>query len=264
MSALWTAECVPLIFEGIDMRMKALIGFPPLALMLFVTASAQQPAPVKAPARPQAVAAIAQTKETQAAITPQIALQMLKDGNQRFVSGTMKKRDLTKQVKATAGGQFPFATIVSCMDSRAAPELVFDQGIGDVFSPRVAGNFVNDDILGSLEYGSGAVGARLIVVLGHSDCGAVKGACDNVKLGDLLPATLASLKPAIDAVPNDGTPRNSKNYAFVQRVADMNVTLAVKRIRDKSSLLRGMADKGEIKIVGAMLDVKTGKVTFVE
>ena len=245
------------------MRMKTLVAFPPLVLMLFVAASAQQSAPAKAPAKPQA-AAIAQTKETQAAITPQTALQMLKDGNQRFVSGTMKKRDLTKQVKATSTGQFPFATIVSCMDSRAAPELIFDQGIGDVFSPRIAGNFVNDDIIGSLEYGSGAVGARVIVVLGHSDCGAVKGACDNVKLGDLLPATLASIKPAIDAVPNDGSPRNSKNYAFVQRVADMNVTLAVKRIRDKSSLLRGMADKGEIKIVGAMLDVKTGKVTFVE
>ncbi len=246
------------------MRMKALVGFPPLVLMLFVAASAQQPAPSKAPAKPHVVAAIAQTKETQAAITPQMALQMLKDGNERFVSGTMKKRDLTKQVKATGTGQFPFATVVSCMDSRAAPELIFDQGIGDVFSPRIAGNFANDDIIGSLEYGSGAVGARVIVVLGHSDCGAVKGACDNVKLGDLLPATLASIKPAIDAVPNDGSPRNSKNYAFVQRVADKNVTLAVKRIRDKSSLLRGMADKGEIKIVGAMLDVKTGKVTFVE
>jgi carbonic anhydrase len=246
------------------MPMKALIGFLTLALMLVVAASAQQPAPAKAPARPQVVAAIAQTKETQAAITPQMALQMLKDGNERFVSGTMKKRDLTKQVKATSTGQFPFATVVSCMDSRAAPELIFDQGIGDVFSPRVAGNFVNDDIIGSLEYGSGAAGARLIVVLGHSDCGAIKGACDNVKFGDLLLATLASIKPAIDAVPDDGSPRNSKNYAFVQRVADMNVAMAVKRIRDKSSLLRGMADKSEIKIVGAMLDVKTGTVTFVE
>jgi len=183
--------------------MKALVGFPPLVLMLFVAASAQQPAPTKAPAKPQVVAAIAQTKETQAAITPQMALQMLKDGNERFVSGTMKKRDLAKQVKATSTGQFPFATVVSCMDSRAAPELIFDQGIGDLFSPRIAGNFVNDDIIGSLEYGSGVVGARLIVVLGHSDCGAVKGACDNVKFGDLLPATLASIKPAIDAAPNE-------------------------------------------------------------
>src|SRR6266700_556086 len=150
------------------MRMKALVGFPPMMLVLFVAASAQQPAPTKAPAKPQVVAAIAQTRETQAAITPQIALQMLKDGNQRFVSGTMKKLDLTKQVKATSNGQFLFATVVSCMHSRAAPELIFDQGIGDVFSLRVAGNFVNDDIVGSLEYGSGVVGARVIVVLGHS------------------------------------------------------------------------------------------------
>jgi len=246
------------------MRTKALVVFMPLVLLLFVTASAQQPAPTKAPAKPQVAAAIAQTKETQAALTPQMALQMLKDGNDRFVSGTMKKRDLTKQVKATGSGQFPFAAVVSCLDSRAAPELVLDQGIGDVFAARVAGNFVNDDIIGSLEYGAGVAGAKLIVVLGHSDCGAVKGACDNVKVGDLLVGTLANLKPAIDAVPNDGSPRNSKNYAFVQRVADMNVRLAVKRIRDKSSLLRAMADKGEIKIVGAMLDVKTGKVTFVE
>src|SRR6266481_4767739 len=148
------------------MRMKVLVGFPALMLMLFVAASAQQPAPAKAPAKPQVVAAIAQTKETQAAITPQIALQMLKDGNQRFVSGTMKKRDLTKQVKATGGGQYPFATVVSCMDSRSAPELIFDQGIGDVFSPRVAGNFANDDIIGSLEYGAAVAGSRLIVVLG--------------------------------------------------------------------------------------------------
>ena len=244
------------------MRLKALIVCAPLGLLLFVAASAQQPAPAKALPTPKVAAAIAQTKETQAAITPQIALQMLKDGNERFVSGTMKKRDLRQQVKATSTGQFPFATVVSCMDSRAAPELVLDQGLGDLFSPRIAGNFVNDDIIGSLEYGSGAVGARLIVVLGHSDCGAVKGACDNVKLGDLLPSTLASLKPAIDAVPNDGSPRTSKNYAFVQKVADMNVTLAVKRIRDKSSLLRGMADRGDIKIVGAMLDVKTGRVSF--
>src|SRR6266545_6396069 len=125
------------------MRMKALVGFPPLVLTLFVPASAQQPAPAKAPAKPQVVAAIAQTKETQAAITPQMALQMLKDGNKRFVSGTMKKRDLTRPVKATSTGQFPFATVVSCMDSRVAPELIFDQGIGDVFLPRVVGNFVN-------------------------------------------------------------------------------------------------------------------------
>ncbi len=220
---------------------------------------AQQPAPAAPKAR--VVPAIAQNKDTQAAITPAIALKMLKDGNARFTSGRMTKRDLRKQVKATGSGQYPFASVVGCIDSRAAPELVFDQGIGDIFSMRIAGNFVNDDIIGSLEYGSRVAGARLIVVLGHSDCGAIKGTCDGVQLGHLTGA-LAKIKPAVDAVPDDGSPRNSKNYAFVQKVADMNVRLAVKTIRDKSPVLREMADKGEIAIVGAMLDVKTGKVTF--
>lgn len=226
-------------------------------LVSFNIAWAEQPAP----AAPGVVPAIAQNKDTQAAITPAIALQMLKDGNARFTSGRMAKRDLMKQVKATGSGQYPFASVVGCMDSRASPELVFDQGIGDIFSLRIAGNFVNDDIIGSLEYGSRVAGARLIVVLGHSDCGAIKGTCDGVQLGHLTGA-LARIKPALDAVPDDGSPRNSKNYAFVQKVADMNVRLAVKAIRDKSPVLREMADKGEIAIIGAMLDVKTGKVTF--
>lgn len=222
-------------------------------------ALAQQPAPAAPKAKVSPI--VAQTRDTQAAITPAIALQMLKDGNTRFTGGKMAKRDLMKQVKATGSGQHPFATIVSCMDSRAAPELVFDQGIGDIFSPRIAGNFANDDIIGSLEYGSRVAGAKLIVVLGHTDCGAVKGACDGVQLGNLTGA-LAKIKPAVDAVPNDGSPRNSKNYAFVQKVADMNVRLAVKQIREKSPILREMIDKGEVGLVGAMLDVKTGKVTF--
>ena len=220
---------------------------------------AQQPAPAASKAK--VVPAIAQNKDTQAAITPAIALQMLKDGNTRFTGGKMMQRALMKQVKATGSSQYPFATIVSCMDSRAAPELVFDQGIGDIFSPRIAGNFVNDDIIGSIEYGSRLAGAKLIVVLGHSDCGAIKGTCDGVQLGNLTGA-LAKIKPAVDAVPNDGSPRNSKNYAFVQKVADMNVKLAVKQIREKSPIMREMIDKGEVGLVGAMLDVTTGKVTF--
>jgi len=230
------------------------------ALLVSVNiACAQQPAPVAPKAK--VVPAIAQNKDTQAAITPAIALQMLKDGNARFTGGKMTKRDLMKQVKVTGSGQHPFAAVVSCMDSRAAPELVFDQGIGDIFSPRIAGNFANDDIIGSLEYGSRVVGARLIVVLGHTDCGAIKGACDGVQLGNLTGA-LARIKPAVDAVPDDGSPRNSRNYAFVQKVADMNVKLAVKQIREKSPILREMIDRGEVGLVGAMLDVKTGKVTF--
>ena len=237
--------------------MKSRLGFVLLFTLFFpMNAALAQQVP-KAKVSP----IVAQNKDTQAAITPAIALQMLKDGNARFTGGKMTKRDLMKQVKATGSGQYPFATIVSCMDSRAAPELVFDQGIGDIFSPRIAGNFVNGDIIGSLEYGSRVAGARLIVVLGHTDCGAIKGTCDGVQLGNLT-GTLARIKPAMDAVPDDGSPRNSKNYAFVQKVADMNVRLAVEEIRDKSPVLREMVDKGEITIVGAMLDVKTGKVTF--
>ncbi len=208
-----------------------------------------------------AQADVAQSKKTQAAITPQKALQMLKEGNARFVQGNMLKRNLMQQVKATAVGQFPFATIVGCMDSRASNELIFDQGIGDIFSARIAGNFVNDDILGSLEFGSAVAGSRLIVVLGHTECGAVKGACDDVVVGNLT-QTLANIKPAVVAVSGYDTDRSSKNSKFVQAVADKNVVLTVERIRKRSPILRDMVDKGQIGLVGAMYDVHTGKVTF--
>jgi carbonic anhydrase len=208
-----------------------------------------------------AQSAVTQTKKTQAAITPQKALQMLKEGNSRFVQGKMLKRNLMKQVKATAGGQFPFATIVGCIDSRASNELIFDQGIGDIFSARVAGNFVNDDILGSLEFASAAAGSRLIVVLGHTECGAVKGACDDVVLGNLT-QTLANIKPAVAAVSGHDSDRTSKNNKFVQAVTDKNVVLTVERIRERSPILLDMVKKGQIGLVGAMYDVHTGKVTF--
>ena len=202
-----------------------------------------------------------QTKETQAGTTPDKALQMLKDGNERFVRGQMLQRDLMKQVKATGAGQFPFAAIVGCIDSRASNELIFDQGIGDIFSARVAGNFVNDDILGSLEFACAAAGAKLIVVVGHTECGAIKGACDDVVLGNLT-KTLANLKPAVAAVSGHDADRSSGNKAFVQAVADKNVALTIERIRERSPILRGMADKGEIGLAGAMYDVHSGKVTF--
>ena len=205
--------------------------------------------------------AVTQTRKTQAAITPQKALQMLKDGNSRFVQGNMLKRNLMQQAKATGGGQFPFATIVGCMDSRVSNELIFDQGIGDIFSARVAGNFVNDDILGSLEFGSAAAGSRLIVVLGHTECGAVKGACDDVVLGNLT-QTLANIKPAVAAVSGYDANRTSKNSKFVQAVADKNVVLTVERIRERSPILLDMVKKGQLALVGAMYDVHTGKVTF--
>jgi len=205
--------------------------------------------------------AVTQTKETQAAITPEKALQMLKEGNARFVHGKMLERDYMQQVKATGDGQFPFAAIVGCIDSRASNELIFDQGIGDVFSARVAGNFINDDMLGSLEFACAAAGAKLIVVVGHTECGAVKGACDDVVLGNLT-QTLANIKPAVAAVPGYDSDRSSGNSAFVQAVADKNVVLTLERIRERSPILRGMVDKGDIGLAGAMYDVHTGHVAF--
>ena len=205
--------------------------------------------------------AVTQTKVTQAAITPEIALRMLKDGNARFVQGKMLKRDLMHQVTATGPGQFPFAAIISCIDSREFAQITFDQGIGDVFSARIAGNFVNDDILGSLEFACAVAGAKLILVVGHSDCGAIKGACDDVVLGNLT-QTLANLKPAVAAVSDFESDRTSANDAFVQAVAEKNVVLTMERIRQRSTILRDMADKGDIAIAGAMYDVGTGRVTF--
>jgi carbonic anhydrase len=213
------------------------------------------------PAHAAAAEAVTQTKETQAAISPEHALQMLKEGNERFVHGKMLHRDLMHQVKATGGGQFPFAAIVGCIDSRASSELIFDQGIGDIFSARIAGNFVNDDILGSLEFACAAAGAKLILVVGHTDCGAIKGACDDVVLGNLT-QTLANLKPAVAAVPGFESDRTSANDAFVQAVTDKNVVLTMQRIRERSTILRDLADKGKIAIAGAMYSVATGHVTF--
>ena len=204
--------------------------------------------------------AVTQTQETQAAITPQKALQMLKDGNARFVAGKPLKRDYLAQVKATSAGQFPFAAIVGCIDSRESATLTFDQGIGDVFAARIAGNFVNDDLLGSLEFACAAAG-KLILVVGHSECGAIKGACDDVVLGNLT-QTLANLKPAVAAVSGFDSDRSSANAKFVQAVAEKNVELTVARIKQRSAILRDMAEKGDIGIEGAMYDVHTGKVMF--
>lgn len=201
------------------------------------------------------------SKACQDAVTPQQILDHFKQGNARFASGKSTQQNYVKQVKATAAGQFPLASVVSCIDSRAPAEILFDQGIGDLFNARVAGNIVNDDILGSLEFASKVAGSKLIVVLGHSSCGAIKGACDDVKLGNLT-GLLAKIKPAVSKVPNDGKDRSSKNYPFVEKVAEENVRLTVAAIRAKSPVLKEMEDKGEIKIVGAMYDVATGKVAW--
>jgi carbonic anhydrase len=200
------------------------------------------------------------TKDTQSATTADQALARLKEGNARFLAGRTLHCDLMAQVKQTAGGQAPFAAVLGCMDSRVPPELVFDQRIGDVFSVRIAGNFVNTDILGSLEYATKVAGAKLIVVLGHSDCGAVKGAVDDVKLGNLT-ATLANIRPAVLEVKTDGE-RNSKNKQFVQRVADRNAMDAASMLTARSELLGSLVADHKLKIVSAMHDVSTGAVTW--
>lgn len=204
---------------------------------------------------------ITQTKDSQSSITPQMALDLLKDGNKRFVSGNVLKRDHAKQVKDTSTGQFPFGVVLECIDSRVPAEIVFDQGIGDIFTVRIAGNFANEDILGSLEFACKVAGSKAIVVLGHTSCGAVKGACDHVELGNLT-GMLGKIQPAIDAIADDGSERSSKNADFVQKVADKNVELTVADILAKSDVLREMNDAGEIKIVGAMYDISTGEVRF--
>ncbi len=201
-----------------------------------------------------------QTKETQAALTPEKALEILKNGNQRFVQNLKANRNLLQQVNETSAGQYPFAIILSCIDSRVPAELIFDQGLGDIFSVRIAGNFVNEDILGSMEFACKVAGSKLIVVLGHSSCGAVKGACDDVQLGNLT-TLLSKIKPAIDAVETTGE-RSSANAEFVQKVADKNVDLTIENIREKSPVLREMLDNNSIGIVGGMYDVESGQVEF--
>jgi carbonic anhydrase len=202
------------------------------------------------------------SKACQTAVSANMVMKRLQDGNARFVTGKPLQRNLMAQVKATGAGQYPLASIVSCIDSRAPAEVVFDQGIGDVFNSRVAGNIVNEDILGSLEFASKLAGAKLVVVLGHTSCGAIKGACDDAKLGNLT-GLLEKIKPVANATALDITgDRSSKNYKFVELVAEANVKATVNNIRAKSPVLRDMEQKGEIKIVGAMYDVKTGSVTW--
>lgn len=205
----------------------------------------------------------AHTKETQATMTPKKALQFLLEGNERFQNNIRINRNLIEQVNDTSSGQFPFATILSCIDSRVPSELVFDQGIGDLFNARIAGNFVNEDILGSLEFACKLAGSKLIMVLGHTSCGAIKGACDDAKLGNLT-QMLAKIKPAVDAVPTKaGEARNSSNIDFVNEVAVKNVMLTVETIKEQSPLLKEMADNNEIDIIGAIYDVNSGLVKLV-
>ena len=207
----------------------------------------------------------AHTKSTQALMTSEKALLSLKEGNERFQNRKREERNLIEQVKDTSEGQYPFATVLSCIDSRVSAELIFDQGIGDIFSIRIAGNFVNTDILGSMEFACKLAGTRLIVVLGHTSCGAVKGACDDAKLGNLT-SMLAKIKPAVDSttLPSDINIRNSSNISFVNDVAVKNVELNIQNILNSSEVISEMVNNGEVKIIGAMYDVSSGAVNFFE
>ncbi len=207
---------------------------------------------------------MAQNAQTQAAMTPERALELLLDGNRRFREGRRAERDLLKQVESTRGGQWPYAIVLSCIDSRVSAELVFDAGIGDLFSIRIAGNFVNEDILGSIEFGCRVAGARLVVVMGHSHCGAIKGACDGVEL-EHLTGLLAKLQPAVEGVSTpDAEQRSSGNAAFVQEVATRNVELTLAAIRERSAILRELESDGSIQMAGAMYDVETGTVELLD
>ena len=203
------------------------------------------------------------TKETQSSITPSRAIELLKEGNTRFIENKKTERDLLDQVRETSTGQYPFATILSCIDSRVSSELIFDQGMGDLFSIRIAGNFVNEDILGSMEFACKLAGTKLVVVLGHTACGAVKGACDHARLGNLT-ALINKIEPAVEAVtePQDQSVRNSGNIEFVNNVAEKNVLMTIDNIRNQSPVLAEMEANNEIKIIGGMYDISDGKVTF--
>ncbi len=202
-----------------------------------------------------------QSQETQKNLTPELAYTILKEGNNRFVNNLKANRNLLEQVNETSAGQFPFATILSCMDSRTSAELIFDQGLGDIFSIRVAGNVLNDDVLGSMEFGTKVVGTKIILVLGHTKCGAVVGACDHVEMGKLT-QLLNKIKPAIEKEVETDTNRSGSNDQFVERVTINNVKMVMEQIRAESPIIAELEDQGQLKIVGGLYDVKSGEVTF--
>lgn len=201
------------------------------------------------------------TKELQDQMTPAQVLEKFKEGNKRFLQKKMFHRDYLSEKDITAAGQHPYAIILSCVDSRTPAEIIFDKGIGDVFNARVAGNFVNTDILGSMEFATKVMGAKLILVMGHTNCGAIKSAIDNVQLGNIT-AMLSNIRPAVESVTGVTGDKTSKNNKFVEAVAKQNVILAGKTITEKSPIIKSMVDAGQVMIVGSMYDLETGVVTF--
>jgi len=200
-------------------------------------------------------------KAMQAAITPSMAIDILKEGNKRFMNNLKANRNLLEQANETSDGQHPFAVILSCIDSRTSAELIFDQGLGDIFSIRIAGNIINEDILGSMEFACKVAGSKIIVVLGHSKCGAIKGACDQVELGNLT-GLLHKIQPAIQNERTEIDNRSSSNAAFVEKVAELNVAHTVASIRERSPILDELIASGEVGILGGMHNLSNGEVTF--
>lgn len=201
------------------------------------------------------------TKEMQVSLTPSKALDLLKEGNKRFVNNLKANRNLLQQANETSEGQYPFAVILSCIDSRTSAELIFDQGLGDIFSIRVAGNIVNEDVLGSMEFACRIAGSKIIVVLGHSKCGAIKGACDHVEMGNLT-ALLDKIRPAVENETETKENRNSSNPTFVENVSAINVKRTVKAIKERSTILKEMIDSGEVGLIGGVHDITTGEVSY--
>jgi carbonic anhydrase len=201
------------------------------------------------------------TKESQDKITPQKALEFLKEGNLRFINNLKADRNLLKQVNQTSEGQFPFATILSCIDSRTSAELIFDQGLGDIFSIRIAGNILNDDILGSMEYACNIAKSKIIVVLGHTNCGAIISACNNVEIGHLT-SLLKKIKPAIESEATFIKERNGDNVSFENKVCTNNVKQTIRQVREQSLIIRNLENNGDIIIIGGLYSVETGLVKF--
>jgi len=228
-------------------------------LLLLALTGCSTSAPTSTPQRRD----LAALKAEQAALTPAQVLASLQRGNERFASGKPEPRDMLHDQQTTAGGQFPHAVLLSCIDSRAPAEFVFDAGIGDLFNARIAGNVANQDLVGSMEFACAAAGAKLVLVMGHTSCGAVKGACDHVQLGNLT-GLLDKIQPAVEAVRNVPGERNSTNSKFVEAVSEANVRLTVARIRELSPILRDLERAGKIQIVGCLYDLGTGRVQFLQ
>jgi carbonic anhydrase len=226
-------------------------------ILVAALAGCSSTAPVATPQRRD----LAAIKAEQAALTPGQVLESLRRGNERFVSGKTAARDMLHDQQVTVAGQYPHAVILSCIDSRAPAEIIFDAGLGDLFNARIAGNIADADLVGSMEFACAVSGAKLVLVMGHTSCGAIKGACDHVELGNLT-GLLKKIEPAVESVRDVPGERNSKNTAFVEAVSEANVRLTVERIRELSPTLRDLEKAGKIQIAGCIYDLETGRVRF--